>query len=182
MNMEKNTHLNNIKEELEFLQDLIPDTTGMSEAEVDKFWRKHLKRRIRTPCNEETLLLAFCLEHQQEIPEIVGYPLVIKYEYELVPGRSDCGKGDLVLSDGKENYLIVEAKYLTLKTGRNPRNANREKRNYAEKQKERNLRDFRWKHPEVTAQGYILTNKKLSEELQKVFEEYRQEYELSWKK
>lgn len=55
-------------------------------------------------------------------------PYIYDYEWEVVPGHSNQGKGDLVLTDGRDSYLIVEMKWLTEasgKTARTKRNKSR---------------------------------------------------------
>ena len=44
--------------------------------------------------------------------ELASYPLIYDYEWEVYPGRSDGGCGDLVFTDGEGNFAIVEAKFI----------------------------------------------------------------------
>src|SRR5262249_23868198 len=57
--------------------------------------------------------------------ELFFYPFICEWEGEVYPGRSDLGKGDIILTDGEERYLIVEAKILSKSSGRTQRNKRR---------------------------------------------------------
>ncbi len=43
-------------------------------------------------------------------PEFSKFKFVFDYEWEVEPGLSNKGKGDLIFTDGKNNFLIVECK------------------------------------------------------------------------
>lgn len=43
-------------------------------------------------------------------PILKSFVYIYDYEWEAVPGRTDKNKGDLVFTDGKNNFLIVECK------------------------------------------------------------------------
>ena len=43
-------------------------------------------------------------------PLLKNYKYVYDYEWEVIPGFSDKGKGDLILTDAKNHYLIIECK------------------------------------------------------------------------
>lgn len=78
----------------------------------DKSLRRMIVEQGNRPCSYEKLLLAFCISNQSDIPSIANFPYIMEYEYLIEPERPDKGKGDLLLSDGNNNLLVVEAKYL----------------------------------------------------------------------
>ncbi len=43
-------------------------------------------------------------------PELINYKYIYDYEWEVKQGETHKGKGDLIFTDGNENYLIVECK------------------------------------------------------------------------
>jgi len=64
------------------------------------------------------------------------YPYVIEDEWEVEPGRTDRGRGDLVFTDGAGCFAVVEVKWLDLestgRTGTTKRTSNRKKRRAVE--------------------------------------------------
>ncbi|MEJ2251710.1 MAG: hypothetical protein P8Y70_18055 [Candidatus Lokiarchaeota archaeon] len=47
---------------------------------------------------------------QKRLELLNKYKFVYDYEWEVIPGRTNEGIGDLVFTDGKSNFLIVECK------------------------------------------------------------------------
>ena len=45
-------------------------------------------------------------------PDLATYPYLYNYEWEVQPGFSNAGCGDLVLTDGSGNFAVVEAKFI----------------------------------------------------------------------
>ncbi len=43
-------------------------------------------------------------------PELEEYKYIYNYEWEVIPGETDKGKGDLVFTDGVNKFLIIECK------------------------------------------------------------------------
>ena len=43
-------------------------------------------------------------------PILKNFIYIYDYEWEVIPGRTDKRKGDLIFTDGKNNFLIVECK------------------------------------------------------------------------
>ncbi len=91
-------------------------------------WKSIISKEYREgKCDWEKILL--------KIRELTNYPYIFDYEWEVheyIEGRKKTiGKGDLIFTDGKDNYLIVEIKYLDLyglgKTARTRRNFKRKK-------------------------------------------------------
>jgi len=44
-------------------------------------------------------------------PSLQQFRYIYDYEWEMFPERIDKGKGDLVFTNGKNNFLIVECKF-----------------------------------------------------------------------
>ena len=80
---------------------------------------------------------------------LVKYCYVFDYEWEVVPGMSQYGVGDLVFTDGNENYLVMEVKQLSYGSGRNQCVARRKARRKVEKQAIKYTNSFRKLHPEA---------------------------------
>jgi len=59
----------------------------------------------------EGILVAFLILRQSDFKLFKKYPYIYNYEYFVEPPYSHIGKGDLILTSGRKNYLIVEAKY-----------------------------------------------------------------------
>jgi hypothetical protein len=61
------------------------------------------------------------------------YPFIIEDEWEVIDNLSNCGRGDLVFTDGEGSFAVVEVKWLDLdnlsKTAKTRRESNRKKRN-----------------------------------------------------
>ncbi|NJN87461.1 MAG: hypothetical protein HC881_15580 [Leptolyngbyaceae cyanobacterium SL_7_1] len=85
--------------------------------------------------NEYTLKRKLVLDGKQLLP---NYPYVIEDEWEVEPGRTDRGRGDLVFTDGNGRFAIVEVKWIDLqstgRTGSTRRGSNRKKRRTVEEQ------------------------------------------------
>lgn len=47
-------------------------------------------------------------------PKLADFPLIHDYEWEVECGRTDLGRGDLVYTDGKGNFAVVEVKFIDI--------------------------------------------------------------------
>ena len=56
------------------------------------------------------------------------YAYIYEYEWDVLQGKSNYGKGDLVFTDGDQNFLVVECKNLPWSSGRNVRTKRTQKR------------------------------------------------------
>ena len=148
----------------------------------DSMLRRLIRVKTLRPSPNETLLLAFSLEHQQQIPIFSDFPFVVDYEYELKQGLMNHGKGDLILTNGNKKYLVVEAKHITQAEGRNARARRRQQRNKVNEQVTFYLDKFLEKYPNADADGFALTNEILSEDLLEKYEIYRNRQEKIWSK
>ena len=78
-------------------------------------------------------------------------------EWYPVPGCSHCGKGDLVLKHPSRNqYLVVEAKYLSRKTGRSARKLRKAKMRKVEEQAEKYGQLWSKNYPDADVQSASL--------------------------
>lgn len=84
---------------------------------------------------EYALKRQLVLSSHQLLPR---YPYVIEDEWEVEPGRTDKGRGDLVFTDGKGHFAVVEVKWIDIqnsdRVGVTRRGSNRKKRRKVEKQ------------------------------------------------
>lgn len=56
---------------------------------------------------------------------LADYPFLVLREWEVVPGASQSGVGDLVFSDGRGRYAVVEVKFLNPGCGHTARESRR---------------------------------------------------------
>lgn len=85
--------------------------------------------------NEYALKRKLILNSHQLLP---NYPYVIEDEWEVEPGRTDRGRGDLVFTNGLGYFAIVEVKWIDIeglgRSGSTKRTSNRKKRRAVEEQ------------------------------------------------
>lgn len=61
--------------------------------------------------NPEFLLVREVVQNlKTRRPELSEFKYIYDYEWEVEPGLSDKGKGDLIFTDGNNNFLVVECK------------------------------------------------------------------------
>lgn len=148
----------------------------------DLFLRRLIKDTTLPPCQNETLLVAFCMEHQKEIPILSDYPFIVEYEYVPDNGSTNPGKGDLILTNSIRNYLIVEVKYLTQATGKSAVNRRKYQRKKVKEQVTKYLDQFRLEFPTTLVDGLALTNEVLCKKLRDEFEVFKQLKIINWEK
>ncbi len=81
----------------------------IAAAERDRVLRDYLRGRTWDANPEFRLIRNLVVEGH---PLLEGFPLLYDYEWEVEPGRSDGGCGDLVFTDGEGGFAVVEAKYI----------------------------------------------------------------------
>ncbi len=82
-------------------------------AERDRVIRTYIQGRSWDTNPEFMLIRAFVSEGHADL---AAYTHIHDYEWEVDPGHSNGGCGDLVLTDGAGNFAVVEAKFVD--TGR----------------------------------------------------------------
>lgn len=90
----------------------------MQQSEFEhrnKVLHAYFKGRDWDQVGERRLKQRLVLEREALLPD---YPFVIDDEWEVNPGRTDEGCGDLVFTDGNGRFAVVEVKYIDL-TGDN---------------------------------------------------------------
>ena len=94
-----------------------------------------------------------------------GYPYLIEDEWEVEPGRTDSGRGDLVFTDACCNFAVVEVKCIDLEsTGHNASTKRTKKRRKVEEQaikyaeKYREIASYYIKNLEPQVEAFIFTN------------------------
>lgn len=76
-------------------------------------------------------------------PPLDQFPFVWADEWLVVPGRDDCGKGDLIFTDGQGRFAVVELKWFDHRdTGRTRRARRNHKRNKVREQASRYAETF----------------------------------------
>lgn len=86
----------------------------MNQREIehrDRVLRTYFDGRTWDANSEYTLKRQLIRNSHQLLPE---HPYVIEEEWEVEPGRTDQGRGDLVFTDGDNCFAIVEVKWIDL--------------------------------------------------------------------
>ena len=91
------------------------------------------------------------------------YPYLIEYEWEVDPGHSNMGVGDLVFTDGDTEFAVVEVKFVdTMSSGRNKRNKRTKKRRQVEWQAYQYCQLYNDRItqviPDASVKGYFFTD------------------------
>lgn len=138
----------------------LKDSTEIENIDLDILYRhKVLRTYILGKIwdeNGEFILLQKLIKGSIKNDIIAKYPYVYDYEWEVVSSSSQYGKGDLILTDGKDNFKIIECKYI----GHGNRANRRKKRRDLENQVEKYVDVFKEIHKEaknVTGVGFTET-------------------------
>lgn len=95
----------------------------------------------------------------RNVNKLFPYTILYAQEWEVYPGYSHLGKGDLVFKRPHfKEFLVVETKYLTTNSGKTARNRRRMGRKKVVKQALRYGRDFKKLHPNVKVEIATYTN------------------------
>lgn len=78
-------------------------------AERDRVLRAYIGGRDWDANPEFRLIRALVKDGD---PLLEGFPFLFDYEWEVEPGRSNGGRGDLIFTDGDGAFAIVEVKYI----------------------------------------------------------------------
>ena len=150
----------------------------------DKTKRRIIRNNSNRFCLDETLLTAFFVRYQKKISPINKYPYIFRYEYEVNPGYSNHGKGDLIFTDGKNNFCIAEIKSLTIESGTNQCNKRTKKRKKVKWQERYYKSCFQRENPTANVESCHLTNDlfKHNFELRRLFQKFKDEKEAIWRK
>jgi len=102
----------------------IPKLQQYQEKDFEN--RTKLKNAVKRYPNDEEKVLQLHLVDSQLLE---NFPYLVLWEWDVVPDRSDLGKGDLVFTNGCGVYAVIETKYINRnargKTGRSRRTNNR---------------------------------------------------------
>ncbi len=85
---------------------------------LDRELREMFAARECEPDFEYGLKRELVLRSHSLLP---NYPFVVMHEWEVEEGRSQYGQGDLVFTDGRGQFAVVEVKYLPEHSGRTAR-------------------------------------------------------------
>ncbi len=120
-----------------------------------------IDRSIAWRLNGDFTLVQSIIKQQTELLEnsdkltssmaevLVKYSYIFDYEWDVIPGMSQFGVGDLVFTDSNKNFLVMEVKKLSYGSGRNQCVARRKARRKVEEQTVKYMNAFRRKHPEA---------------------------------
>jgi Holliday junction resolvase-like predicted endonuclease len=101
--------------------------------------------------------------------ELSAFPYLLDDEWEVVPGATEGGRGDLLFGDGQGGYAVVEVKYMNpLGGGRTARTARNKKRKKVEEQARTYAEAVRRQHPGAEVRAFVLTDDWLSQGLREV--------------
>ncbi len=96
----------------------------------------------------QTRLLDGSLKVNNRKEEILmKYRYIIGYEWDVVKYMTQYGVGDLLFTDGKDNYLVMEVKKLSIFSGRNQCVARRKTRRKVEEQAQHYMSEYRRMNP-----------------------------------
>ena len=90
----------------------VPEEDEQSLKKKDGIIRPYLE--FIAASGDEKASVAWAFVNSTDV--LKKWPYICQYEWELIPGRSNEGKGDLVLSNGTM-FLLVETQYLTSLSG-----------------------------------------------------------------
>ena len=113
--------------------------------------------------NSEFLLIQKIINGDIVQNYIEKYSYIFDYEWEVIDGYTNHGKGDLVFTDAQGNFLIIECKYINLnETGKTARTKRRNNRRHIEKQVPKYINAFKWKTPDAkNVIGIGVTNEEI---------------------
>ncbi|MHA1647139.1 MAG: hypothetical protein ACTSVL_06175 [Promethearchaeota archaeon] len=106
-------------------------------------------------------LMEFVITNSNEIIILKDYPYLFAVEYMVHPPYSQFGKGDLIFTNGKNHFLVVELKYLTKNSGKTAQTSRRKHRRKVEEQAFRYGICFKGQHPEYKIAALAITNENL---------------------
>lgn len=127
----------------------------------DRELRTYLNGRLWNKNSEDSLKQTLVCNSYQLLPE---HPYLIENEWEVVPNRTDKGRGDLVFTDGDRAFFaVVELKWINqLDTNRNKSITvnNRKKRKKVKEQAVKYAKLFAWKEALCleAIEAFIFTN------------------------
>ena len=106
--------------------------------------------------------MAFVITHSNVINILKNYPYLFRVEYLVQPPFSQFGRGDLIFTNRKNQFLIVELKYLTQNSGNTAQNNRRKHRRKVENQALYYGKCFKRRHPECKVAALAITNENLN--------------------
>ena len=130
-----------------FLSPLARSTTSVSNS----------KLRTAIPMQREHILQEQVIRYQRNHPPFTQ--LYYAQEWEVIPGYSQFGKGDLVFKrPGFEEYLVIETKYIRTDSGKTARGSRTKNRKKVVEQALRYGAIFKQRHPGAEVEIATFTN------------------------
>jgi hypothetical protein len=137
---------------------IVPDVTEYEDyVQIDQEIRSQMPGNIQSFYSEESLGY-YLLAHSPEFPALRDYPLVFKYEYLVYPPFAQFGKGDVVLTDGRGRFLVLEIKCLHSGHGPTAQRKRTRQRQHAHEQARRYAGWLKASHPEAEVRYAIAIN------------------------
>lgn len=123
----------------------------------DRILRAYFDGKDWDDNDEYKLKREFVLNSRAEMPD---FPFVVDDEWEVVPGKTNGGRGDLVFTDGRGAWAVVEVKFIDNgRTGATARTKRKNSRNKVVDQAITYAEALRGRLPsDATVQAYIVTN------------------------
>ena len=108
--------------------------------------------------NDEFKLKRYLVLNSTEL--LPGFPFLIDDEWDVEPGKTDKGRGDLVFTDGEGDFAVVEVKFIDLgRTGKTVRTKRKNSRNKVISQAvDYGKKVYECFGPDVTVESYSFTN------------------------
>ncbi|MFW9924337.1 MAG: hypothetical protein ACFFDW_13725 [Candidatus Thorarchaeota archaeon] len=150
---------------------------------TDKILRRKILQLGNSPCSDETLLLVFFIKYQKKISPLNKYPYIFAHEWEVNPGYSNFGIGDLVLADANGKLLVIEIKSLPESKNRTSKRRKTRKRQKVRCQVSYYHSCLQVKYPFMNIESCYLTNDFIACNpiLQKLFMKFKEEMISLWK-
>ncbi len=95
------------------------------------------------------LLVNSAIPKNRKEKTLLKYRYILLYEWEIVPGMSQYGVGDLVFSDGNGNFAVMEVKHIISRSGKNQSVKRRKARRKVKEQTIKYMSVFKRKVPEA---------------------------------
>ena len=97
------------------------------------------------------LLVNSAIPKNRKEKALLEYRYISLFNWEVVPGMSQYGVGDLVFSDGNGNFAVMEVKHLTSRSGKNQREKRRKARKKVKEQTIKYMSAFKRMVPEANS-------------------------------
>ena len=139
-----------------------PEFLLMREASIIQ--HKDEKKYMINPKSKHLILL----DKQEKPSGYVGdvlkkFPYTYEHEWFVYKNYAYMGKGDIIMTDGKNSFLVVEFKYIDPRSaGKTQRVKRTKKRKEVKEQAKFYVEAFRKSHPNAKVSGMAYTNEEIT--------------------